>query len=117
MIVTQDRNLRKKRRVRSKISGTAERPRIAVHRSNQFIYAQAIDDVSKSTIASASSLKTTKDGKKQTKSEAAKEVGRILGKTLQEKKIVEGVFDRSRFAYNGRVKMVAEGIRETGFKI
>lgn len=116
MKVNKDRILRKKRRIRAEISGNGTRPRIAVHRSNKYIYAQAIDDISRKTLAAASSSKI-KSESKMTKSQEAKEVGRVIGKILLEKKIESGVFDRSKFAYNGRVKLVAEGLREVGFKI
>jgi len=117
MKVTQDRNIRKKRRVRAKISGTAKRPRIAVHRSHKYIYVQVIDDVTGKTLDYASSTMLKKSKTKQTKSEQALEVGKTLGKSLLAKKIKQGVFDRSRFAYNGRVKMLADGMREAGFTI
>ncbi len=117
MIITKDKALRRKRRVRAEISGSGERPRIAIHRSNQYIYAQAIDDISRTTLAAATSAKLAKSKDKISKSEQAKEVGRMIGKALIEKKITAGVFDRSKFAYKGRVKLLAEGLREVGLKI
>ncbi|MEN9327541.1 MAG: hypothetical protein RI947_349 [Candidatus Parcubacteria bacterium] len=112
------RLMRRKKRVSSNIVGTAERPRIAVHRSNKYIYAQAIDDVSQKTIASYSSFQLIKTEKKELKkSEEAKIVGERIAKALKEKKVSAGVFDRGRFTYNGRVKALAEGLREGGLTI
>ena len=88
--------------------GTSERPRISIYRSNKSIYAQAIDDTAEKTVASCSSL-SVKTG---TKSEKAKEVGKKLAEILKGLKIEKTIFDRSRFAYNGRVKAIAEGLRE-----
>jgi large subunit ribosomal protein L18 len=110
---------RRAKKVRSKIVGTVERPRLSVFRSIRFIYVQAIDDTSGTTIAEASSmskdLKGTLEGLK--KVDAAKEVGKLLAKRLSEKKINAAVFDRGRFLYHGRVKSLAEAIRESGIKL
>ncbi len=116
MKAIKDRVLRRKLRVSANIWGTNERPRIAVFRSNMYLYAQAIDDEARTTLASSSTLKKDK-GAKLKKSEAAKEAGKVLGKILLDKNIKSGVFDRNRYAYNGRVKMLAEGLREAGLKI
>jgi large subunit ribosomal protein L18 len=113
-----DRKARKKRRVSSNIHGTTERPRVAVHRTNRYIYVQAIDDVKRETIVSYSSLllqKTHKDA--STKVNDAKMVGQKVGELLKEKGINEAVFDRSYFIYRGRVKSLCEGVREAGIKI
>ncbi len=117
--VTINKTLRRKRRVSSNITGTAERPRIAVHRSGKYIYAQAIDDAKRVTLAAASSLKIRLEAKKKagTKTDEAKQVGMELAKKLMDKKVDAGVFDRGRFTYNGRVKALAEGLREAGLKI
>ncbi|NTU46603.1 50S ribosomal protein L18 [Candidatus Roizmanbacteria bacterium] len=113
--ITRDRIIRRKRRVSSSLEGTTERPRISVHRSNNYIYAQAIDDVKQVTVASYSSQSVREDGKKVLKkSEEAKQVGIELAKKLIENKIVKAIFDRNRYAYNGRVKALAEGVREGG---
>lgn len=113
-----DRIIRRKRRVSRMISGTKERPRISVNRSNRFIYAQAIDDVARTTIVSVSSFLTRKTiGKKDKKTIEAKQVGIALGKKLIEAKVKQAVFDRGQYAYSGRVKAVAEGLREAGIKI
>ena len=111
--------VRRARKVRSKIVGTGERPRLSVFRSIRFIYVQAIDDSTGTTIAEASSmskdLKATIEGLK--KADAAKEVGKLMAKRLSEKKVNEAVFDRGRFLYHGRVKSLAEGVRESGIKL
>ncbi|MEG0978993.1 MAG: 50S ribosomal protein L18 [Oscillospiraceae bacterium] len=102
-------------RVRSKISGTAECPRLNVFRSLNHIYAQLIDDVSGKTLVSASSVeKDFKDygGNKA----AAREVGKLLAKRAAKNKITEVVFDRGGYVYHGRVQELAEGAREGGLK-
>ncbi|MBR4553163.1 MAG: 50S ribosomal protein L18 [Bacteroidaceae bacterium] len=106
------RRLRIKYRVRSKISGTATRPRMSVFRSNKQIYVQFIDDVTSTTLASASSLKL----EKMTKSEQATKVGELAAKNAIAEGIKEVVFDRNGYLYHGRVKEVAEGARKGGLK-
>lgn len=117
--ITTDRKLRRKKRISSNIFGTKEKPRISAYRSNLYIYAQVIDDETRTTICSASSLFLKKDKAyvKAKKSEEAKQVGLLLAKILKEKKIESGIFDRGAYAYNGRVKALAEGLREGGLKI
>ena len=110
---------RRVKRVRSKISGTEARPRLSVFRSSRYIYVQAIaDDVGK-TLAQASTLdkaiKENLNGLK--KVEAAREVGKLMAKSLLSKGIKEAIFDRGSFLYHGRVKSLAEGVRETGVKL
>lgn len=104
------------RRVRGKISGTPERPRLCVTRSNSNIYAQVIDDVSHTTICGVSSLgpefKAT--GKKGGTVEGAAEIGTIIGKMAQEKGVTKVVFDRGGHLYHGRVKALADAAREAG---
>jgi len=110
---------RREKRVRSKIFGTEARPRLSVFRSSRYIYVQAIaDDVGK-TLAQASTLnKELKEGSKGLKKiEAAREVGKMLAKDMLSKNIKEAVFDRGRFLYHGRVKRLAEGVREMGIKL
>ena len=118
-IQTFDAKERRKRRVRSRMKGTGKKPRISVFRSNKYIYAQAIDDEKRETIATFSSLNLRKkEGKKLgTKTEEAFKVGEELGKLLLKKKIKEAVFDRGPYKYAGRVKNVAEGLRKAGIKI
>lgn len=110
---------RRERRVRSKIFGTGERPRLSVFRSARSMYVQAIDDNSGKTIAEASTLSKDLKGiiEGLKKVDVAKEVGKLLAKKLSEKKIKEAVFDRGRFMYHGRVKSLAEAVRESGIKL
>ena len=102
-------------RVRGKISGTPERPRLNVFRSTKHIYAQLIDDVNGVTLVSASTMEkdfTEYGGNK----EAARKAGQIVGARALEKGIQEVVFDRGGFVYQGRIKELAEGARESGLK-
>ena len=103
-------------RVRKKVAGTAERPRLAVFRSNKHIYAQLIDDVAGRTLVSASALDAdaAKDGKKQ---DVAKNVGALLGKRAKDAGISAVVFDRGGYQYHGRVAQVAAGAREAGLTL
>lgn len=109
---------RRHRRVRGKISGTPERPRLCVTRSNSNIYAQVIDDVSHTTICGVSTLgpefKAT--GKNGANVEGATALGEIAGKKAQECGITEVVFDRGGNLYHGRVKALADAAREAGLK-
>jgi large subunit ribosomal protein L18 len=109
---------RRQRRVRGKISGTAERPRLRVSRSNQHIYAQLIDDVAGRTLVSASSIdpelrSALKSGANR---DAARAVGEALGRRAVGAGIAEVVFDRGGHLYHGRVAALAEGAREAGLK-
>ena len=106
---------RRHRRVRAKIMGTAERPRLTVHRSNRGIEAQLIDDVDGRTLASANHLGLRK-GFKGTKSEQAAEVGKLLAASAKKAGIETVVFDRGGYLYHGRVKALADGAREEGLK-
>lgn len=99
-------------KIRNRISGTKEVPRLSVFRSNKEIYAQLIDDVNGVTLASASSLKL-KDGQNV---DGAKQVGLEIGKVAKDLKIKSVVFDRSGYKYHGRVKSLAEGAREAGLE-
>jgi len=101
------------------IKGTKEKPRISVFRSNNYIYAQAIDDVTRKTLCAFSNfdLKKGTGYKKGKKGEDSKKIGIELAKKLLENKIKAGVFDRGSYTYNGRVKALAEGLREGGLKI
>ena len=107
--------IRRHTRVRGKISGTAECPRLNVFRSNSNIYAQLIDDVKGVTLAAASSTEKDFDGVGGNK-EAARKVGQVIAKRAADKKITEVVFDRGGYIYHGRVKELAEGAREGGLK-
>ena len=112
---TNKARLKRHKRVRSKISGTAERPRLNVFRSNTNIYAQIIDDINGVTLASASSLDKEITGNGGNK-EAAKEVGKLVAQRAADKGITEVVFDRGGYVYHGRVTELAEGAREGGLK-
>ncbi len=106
---------RRHKRVRTKLSGTAERPRLCVHRSNSNIYVQVIDDVNGNTICQASTLdKEIKE--KHANKVAAKEVGTLIAKRATAKNIKEVVFDRGGYIYHGVVKEVAEAAREGGLE-
>jgi large subunit ribosomal protein L18 len=106
---------RRHRRVRRKIAGTLERPRLVVHRSNRGIEAQLVDDVDGKTLAYAGHLQLKK-GFKGTKSEQAAEVGKLLAGAAKSAGIESVVFDRGGYLYHGRVKALAEGAREGGLK-
>ena len=107
--------LKRHLRVRSKISGTAECPRLDVFRSNSNIYAQLIDDVKGVTLAAASTVEKDFEGAKGNK-EAARKVGQMIAKRAIEKGIECCVFDRGGYIYHGRVMELAEGAREGGLK-
>ncbi len=107
------RELRRKR-VRAKIFGTSERPRLSVYRSLKHIYAQIIDDEKGQTIVAASDLELNKKNLGKNKTDIAYEVGKLIAKKALKKKIKKVVFDRNGFKYHGRVKALAEGAREAG---
>ena len=103
---------RRKRRIRGRLSGTPERPRVSVFRSNKAIYAQLVDDAAAATIVAARSSEV--DGSGLKKAEVAKKVGELLAQRAKDKGIERVVFDRSGYLYHGRVKALAEGAREGG---
>ena len=107
------KRLSRKNRIRAKISGTAERPRLSVFRSNTHISVQLIDDTAGKTLAAASDLKMAKEGNK---TEMAKKVWAEMAKKVVDLKIESIVFDRGWFAYHGRVKALAEALREGWLK-
>ncbi|MCI9039459.1 MAG: 50S ribosomal protein L18 [Clostridia bacterium] len=118
MIKKINRKLERERRhirVRNKISGTAERPRLCVYRSNSNLYVQIVDDVAGNTLAQASTLDKEVKTKHANK-EAAKEVGALIAKKALDKKIKEVVFDRGGYIYHGVVKELAEAARENGLE-
>jgi large subunit ribosomal protein L18 len=108
----RDARLRRHRRVRGRVTGTAERPRLTVFRSNRGIFAQLVDDAAGKTLASAGW--TTLAAKTSDKSEQAREVGKTLAAAAKSAGIEVVVFDRSGYLYHGRVKALAEGAREGG---
>lgn len=121
MITKEDRNVARQRRhvrVRSRIQGSAERPRLNVFRSNKHIYAQVIDDASGSTLVSASTLdkelgEAISNGGSV---DAAKKVGELVAKRAMEKGVSAVVFDRGGYLYHGRVQALADAAREAGLK-
>ena len=118
MVKKTDRKMERARRharVRRKISGTPERPRLCVYRSNKNIYVQIIDDVAGNTLVSASTLDKSVKTKYANK-EAAKELGALIAKKASAKKIETVVFDRGGYIYHGVVKELAEAAREGGLK-
>lgn len=110
-ITKTERRKRIQLRIRKKISGTAERPRISVFRSNSQIYAQIIDDASGKTLVSASSVELKSKGKK---TEVASQVGKSLAEKAKGAGLTNVVFDRSGYLFHGRVKALADGAREGG---
>ena len=107
-----EKRLRLKKKIRNKVTGTSERPRLSVFKSNKFISAQIIDDIKGITLASATDLKETKGNKV----ERATAVGIALAKEAENKKITSVVFDRNGFKFTGRVLSLAEGARKGGLK-
>lgn len=103
-------------RLRLRVAGSAERPRLAVFRSINQIYAQVIDDASGHTIASASSLEASLRGAAGTKTERAKQVGSLIGERAKAAGVERVVFDRAGFKFHGRVRALAEGARESGLE-
>ncbi|MBD0343229.1 MAG: 50S ribosomal protein L18 [Coleofasciculus sp. Co-bin14] len=117
MKLTRKESVRRRhRRVRRKVDGTPERPRLAVFRSNEHIYAQVIDDVQQHTLVAASTLESglKSDSKSGATCEASAEVGKLIAQRLLEKGISKVVFDRGGNLYHGRVKALAEAAREAG---
>ncbi len=111
---TKAQRIKRHKRVRSKISGTPERPRLSVYRSENNIYAQVIDDVAGHTLCSASSVEKGFEGGGNI--ESAKEIGKLIAERAIAKGIEEVVFDRGGYIYHGRVQALAEGAREGGLK-
>ena len=107
---------RRHKRVRKRIFGTADRPRLVVFRSNRGIEAQLIDDADSKTLAAASWLQLKKSFKGN-KTEQAAEVGKLLAQNAKKADVEEAVFDRGGYLYHGRVKALAEGAREGGLKL
>lgn len=108
-----EKRIRRHKRVRAKVKGSESRPRLAVFRANQHIYAQIIDDSSAKVIAAASSMDIKSKAKK---SDKAAEVGALIAKKALEKNIKEVVFDRGGYQYHGRVKALADAARQAGLQ-
>jgi large subunit ribosomal protein L18 len=105
---------RRQKRVRARVRGTAERPRLSVFRSNQYIYAQLIDDTTGRTLTAASSREVKAAGDKKNKAQA---VGELIAKKAKELGIKSAIFDRGSYQYHGRVKALAEAFKESGLKL
>ena len=122
MAKTQQRSMRRERahrRVRSRVAGTSERPRLSVYKSSKYIYAQVIDDLRGETLAQASSAEPLLRGRYEGGGDsraAAKLIGETVAERAREKGIAQVVFDRGGYIYHGRVKAVAEGAREKGLE-
>ena len=114
VLTKPQKRLRRRRRVRAKVRGSAERPRLSVYRSNRGVFAQLIDDDAGKTLASVSW--TEGDLKGLARMEQAKKAGELLAKRASEAKVETCVFDRGGYQYHGRVKALAEGAREGGLK-
>jgi len=114
MITKKDKRIRRHKKIRARMSGTKEMPRLCVFRSLNHIYAQLVDDQKAKIMAFASDKDLKKS--KVNKSEKAKEVGKMIAKLGLEKKIEKVVFDRGGLIYHGRIKSLAEGAREAGLK-
>lgn len=114
----EDNRLRRKRRIRKKITGTPQRPRLTVFKSNKHIYAQVVDDFSGHTLVSASTVESDLGGDEEaTKTEQAKRVGERVAERAEEEGVEQVVFDRNGFVYHGRVAAVADGAREGGLEL
>jgi large subunit ribosomal protein L18 len=116
MNIRQQARLKRKKRIRKKIYGTPQRPRLSVFRSARHIYAQVIDDTAGHTMAAASTMdKDALSGSKfENKVEAAKFIGKLVGERAIGKGVREVIFDRNGFLYHGRIKSLSEGAREAG---
>lgn len=114
--MTQEKRKRRHRRVRAKVFGRPERPRLCVFRSNKHIYAQLIDDEKRKILLGVNDISFSQIKEKKGKVEIAFEVGKLIAKKALEKKIKKVVFDRGGYKYHGRVKALAEGARKEGLK-
>jgi large subunit ribosomal protein L18 len=116
-LTKQEHRIRRHRRVRKKVLGTAERPRLAVFRSNKHIYVQAIDDIAGRTVASASTMESEMRSGATATVDAATQVGRAVAERVKAAWITTVVFDRGGFKYHGRVAAVADGARAAGLQL
>ncbi len=112
---TLKRTMRHKR-IRAKVLGSTERPRLAIFRSNRYCYAQVIDDSKSLTLCSSSDLNLSKEDRKKKPVEKAKMIGKLVADLAGKKGVKSVIFDRGGFLYAGRVKALAEGAREGGLK-
>ncbi len=109
------KRIRRVKRTRAKILGTAKRPQLSIFRSNRYIYAQLIDDENGKTLISASSFSIQKE--KKSKANTVELLGELIAKEALKKGIKEAVFDRGKYKYHGKIKAVAEAARKNGLKI
>ncbi len=116
MKTSSQQRLRRHKRIRKRITGTAERPRLAVFRSNRHLYAQLIDDVAGRTLASASTVDPPFRSRSASSMEMATEVGGRVAERAAELNITSAVFDRGGFRFHGKVKALADGAREKGLQ-
>jgi large subunit ribosomal protein L18 len=107
---------KRKRRIRARLEGTTERPRLSVFRSNKYLYAQLVDDVKGHTLVSASSLEEELKGQAKGTVEGAKALGQVVAKRALAKNISKIVFDRSGYLYHGQIRALADSARENGLK-
>jgi large subunit ribosomal protein L18 len=115
VLTKQQKRLRRRRRVRSKVHGTAERPRLSVYRSNRGMFAQLVDDDAGRTLAAVNW--TEKELRAMNRMEQAKRAGGVLAQRASEAGVQSCVFDRGGYRYHGRVRALAEGAREGGLKL
>lgn len=116
MVTKSESRKRRHFRVRKKISGTADRPRLSVFRSARHIYAQLVDDVQAHTIVAASTMEPTLRAKSTGNTDAAKEVGRLLAERARAAGVTTVVFDRGGFQFHGRIAALAQAARESGLE-
>ena len=116
-LTKSEHRVRRHRRVRKKVMGTAERPRLAVFRSSKHIYVQAIDDIAGHTVASASTMEADLRATATATTDAATQVGRLIGERIKAAGITTVVFDRGGFKYHGRVAAIADGARAAGLEL
>ena len=114
ILTKQQRRLRRRRRVRAKVSGSADRPRLSVYRSNKGVFAQLIDDTKGQTLAAVNWIEP--ELRKLTASEQAKKAGELLAERAKAAGVETAVFDRGGYRYHGRVRALAEGAREGGLR-
>lgn len=114
-MATEESRVKRKKRIRGKVEGTTERPRLTVFRSAKHIYAQVIDDTNGATLGAVSTLsKTVKNALGENKKDAAKAIGKAIADVCKTKGINKVVFDRNGYLYHGRVQALADGAREGG---
>ena len=116
--IKKERRIRVKKRVRKKIYGTSETPRLTVYKSNRYLYVQAIDDSSGKTIASATTLEKAFEefGRNRKSLKAAEKLGEVIAERIKEIGIKKIVFDRNGYPFHGRVKTIADAARKAGLK-